>query len=67
MQITTFIGFALAPLGTIALIWTASVIKLYIIRHMSNGWLKDNLLRERWNSAASNSHRRITGGQDSFK
>lgn len=67
MSWTTLVGIALAPLGTVCIIWLASVIKLYIIRNMKNGWLKDNLLRERWNSSASDSHRRITGGQERFR
>ena len=61
------IALILQPLGVIFLIWLASVIKIFIMKKMKNGWLKDQLLRERWNSSASKSHRRITGGQKSFK
>lgn len=67
MTWVNFLGIALAPLGTVFIIWVASIIKLYIIRHMKNGWLKDQLLRERWHSSASESHRRITRGQKSFR
>ena len=59
-----FLGMALAPLGLVCLIWLASVIKILIIKHMKNGWLKNQLLRQRWESASSNSHRRITREQD---
>lgn len=61
------LGIALAPLGAVAIIWLASVIKIQIMRHMKNGWLKDQLLRERWHSSASDSHRRVTRGQKSFR
>jgi len=67
MNWTTLVGIALAPLGTVFLIWVASIIKLWIIRNIKNGWLKDQLLRERWHSSASDSHRRVTRGQKSFR
>ena len=61
------LGMVLAPLGVVFLVWLSSIIKLLIIRYMRNGWVKDQLLRERWRSSASDSHRRITGGQKSFR
>ena len=57
------ISIVLAPLGTVLLIWIASCIKIFIINHMKNGWLKDNLLRERFRSNASESTARVTRGQ----
>lgn len=62
-----WLALILQPLGVVFLIWLGSAIKIYIMRNMNNGWLKDQLLRERWESSASKSHRRITGGQKSFK
>ncbi len=53
----------LYPFAQAGLIWLAAMIKSVIIRNMKNGWLKDNLLRERWQSSSSNSHRRVTGGK----
>lgn len=67
MQWWTFVGYALAPFGVVGFVWLGAQIKLLIVRHMKNGWLKDQLLRERWHSAASDTHRRITRGQDSFR
>jgi hypothetical protein len=61
------IALILQPLAVVFLVWVCVKIKVFIIKHMKNGWLKDQLLRERWNSSASNSHRRITRGQKSFK
>ncbi len=61
------IALIVQPLAVVLLIWLCVKIKVVIIKNMKNGWLKDQLLRERWNSAASKSHRRITGGQKSFK
>lgn len=61
------IALILQPLAVVCLIWIAAKIKYYIFNNMKNGWLKDQLLRERWNSSASKSHRRITRGQQSFK
>lgn len=67
MKWWTFVGYALAPFGVVGFVWLGAQIKVLILRHMKNGWLKDQLLRERWHSAASDTHRRITGGQDSFR
>ena len=61
------IAICIYPFALICLIWLISCLKLFIIRHMKDGWLKDQLLRERWRSSSSESHRRITGGRKSFK
>ena len=61
------IALAIYPFALICLLWVISCIKLFIIRHMKDGWLKDNLLRERWHSSSSDSHRRVTNGRKSFK
>lgn len=64
---TQLMAIAIYPFALICMIWVISCIKLFIIRHMQDGWLKDQLLRERWHSSTSESHRRITGGRKSFK
>jgi len=61
------LGYAAAPLGAASIVWLGVKIKLLILNYMPNGWIKDQLLRERWHSAASESHRRITRGQKSFR
>jgi hypothetical protein len=61
------LALILQPLAVVCLIWIAAKIKSYIYNNMQNGWLKDQLLRERWHSSASKSHWRITRGQKSFK
>lgn len=61
------IAIVIQPLAVVGLIWLTTKLKLYIFNNMKNGWLKDQLLRERWNSAASQSHRRVTRGQQTFK
>lgn len=61
------ISLMLYPLAMICTIWFISKIKSFIIRNMKDGWLKDQLLRERWHSISSESHRRVTGGRTSFK
>ena len=44
------IALAIYPFALVCAIWVISHIKLFIIRHMRDGWLKDQLLRERWHS-----------------
>jgi hypothetical protein len=61
------LGIALAPLMTAFLVYIGVKIKVLILTKMKDGWLKDQLLRERWNSNASQSHRRLTRGQKSFR
>lgn len=61
------IAIVIQPLAVVGLIWLTTKLKLYIFNNMKNGWLKDQLLRERWNSSASQSHRRVTRGQQTFK
>ena len=67
MEWWTYVGYALSPFGVVGIVWLGAQIKLLILRHMKNGWLKDQLLRERWHSSASETHRRITGGQNRFR
>ena len=67
MEWWTYVGYALSPFGIVGIVWLGTQIKLLILRHMKNGWLKDQLLRERWHSSASETHRRITGGQKRFR
>lgn len=67
MEWCTYVGYALSPFGVVGIVWLGTQIKLLILRHMKNGWLKDQLLRERWHSSASETHRRITGGQKRFR
>jgi hypothetical protein len=55
------LGMALAPLVTVAIVYLGVKIKQVISNKMRDGWLKEQLLRERWNSSASESHRRIFG------
>ena len=67
MEWWTYVGYALSPFGVVGIVWLGTQIKLLILRHMKNGWLKDQLLRERWHSSARETHRRITGGQNRFR
>jgi len=67
MDIASLLGMVFAPFVTVGIVFAAYCIKYLIVHKMKNGWLKDQLLRERWNSAASESHRRVTGGQKSFR
>ena len=60
----TAIAFAIYPFAIVAIVWFTAKIKVWIVKYMPNGWLKHHLLRERWNSCASDSTRRITGGQE---
>lgn len=59
--VDTIITFSVYPFALLFLIWVCSCIKILIMRKMKDGWLKEQLLRERWQSQSSNSHRRITG------
>lgn len=52
------LGMMLAPLGTWAIIAFAFSIKWFIHKHMKDGWLKNQILKERFYSSASESHRK---------
>lgn len=52
------LGLILAPIGTWALVSLAFSIKWLIHKHMKDGWLKNQLLKERYNSGASETHRK---------
>lgn len=58
------LGLILKPLGVLVIfVWFGGGIKWLIVRFMPECWFKRQLLKERWESAASESHRRITGGR----
>jgi hypothetical protein len=52
------LGLILAPFGTWALISLAFSIKWLIHKRMKDGWLKTQLLKERYESGASKTHRK---------
>lgn len=62
----SLLGMLLAPIVTFLIVLLSFYIKVFISIHMEDGWLKTQLLRERWQSAASKSNSRIWGTGQGF-
>lgn len=54
------IGALLAPVGALVIFGVIALsIKWLIASYMPDGWLKTQLLRERWHSKCSRANRRV--------
>lgn len=53
------IGLLAAPVGALVFGGIALSAKWLIATYMPDGWLQDQLLRERWKSKCSRSNRRV--------